>query len=120
ELKLGAVERRWSHAFLRKSLLLIVLAVVWQVYARMLDNSLLFPTLGETLASLVENVRNGTLPMRTWTSLRVLVIGYAAGVAIAATLTVLAIGTRIGTDFLATMTAMFNPLPAIALFPMPL
>ena len=50
ELELRAVERLWSHAFLRKSLLLILLGVFWQVYARVLDNSLLFPTLGETLA----------------------------------------------------------------------
>jgi NitT/TauT family transport system permease protein len=120
ELELRAVERLWSHAFLRKSLLLILLGVIWQVYARVLDNSLLFPTLGETLASLWENVRNGTLPLRTWTSLRVLFIGYAAGIAVAATLTVLAIGTRVGTDFLETMTAMFNPLPAIALLPLAL
>ena len=32
----------------------------------------------------------------------------------------LAITTRIGTDFLETMTAMFNPLPAIALLPLAL
>ena len=35
-------------------------------------------------------------------------------------LTTLAIATRIGTDFLATLTAMFNPLPAIALLPLAL
>jgi NitT/TauT family transport system permease protein len=33
---------------------------------------------------------------------------------------VLAITTRIGTDFLETMTAMLNPLPAIALLPLAL
>ena len=49
-----------------------------------------------------------------------LFIGYAAGIVVAATLTVLAIGTRVGTDFLETMTAMFNPLPAIALLPLAL
>ena len=32
----------------------------------------------------------------------------------------LAISTRIGTDFLETLTAMFNPLPAIALLPLAL
>lgn len=36
------------------------------------------------------------------------------------TLTFAAISTRIGTDFLETMTAMFNPLPAIALLPLSL
>src|SRR4051812_7994240 len=74
ELELRPIERLWSNAFVRKAMLIVVLGLIWQVYARVLDNSLLFPTLGETLASLWENVRNGTLPMRTWTSLRVLLI----------------------------------------------
>ena len=34
--------------------------------------------------------------------------------------TILAIGTQVGTDFLETMTAMFSPLPAIALLPLAL
>jgi NitT/TauT family transport system permease protein len=47
-------------------------------------------------------------------------MGYAAGTLLAALLTILAINTRIGTDFLETMTAMFNPLPAISLLPLAL
>ena len=39
---------------------------------------------------------------------------------LAAVLTALAIASRIGTDFLETMTSMFNPLPAIALLPLAL
>ena len=38
----------------------------------------------------------------------------------AAMLTALAIRTRVGTDLLETLTAMFNPLPAIALLPLAL
>ncbi len=34
--------------------------------------------------------------------------------------TTLAVSTRIGTDLLSTLTAMFNPLPAIALLPLAL
>ena len=58
--------------------------------------------------------------MRAWASLKVLFMGYGAGIALAAIFTILAISTRIGTDFLETMTAMFNPLPAIALLPLAL
>jgi NitT/TauT family transport system permease protein len=47
-------------------------------------------------------------------------MGFSSGVAIAAVLTFLAINTRLGNDFLETMTAMFNPLPAIALLPLAL
>jgi hypothetical protein len=46
--------------------------------------------------------------------------GYAAGLAIAALLTAFATGTRIGADLLETLTAMFNPLPSIALLPLAL
>jgi NitT/TauT family transport system permease protein len=50
----------------------------------------------------------------------VLLIGYCVGIVIAAVITILAISTQIGTDFLEVMTAMFNPLPAIALLPLAL
>jgi NitT/TauT family transport system permease protein len=47
-------------------------------------------------------------------------MGYAAGVMLATLLTGIAIASRIGTDFLETLTSMFNPLPAIALLPLAL
>ena len=49
-----------------------------------------------------------------------LLVGYALGVALATVLTGIAIASRIGTDFLETMTSMLNPLPAIALLPLAL
>ncbi len=113
-------ERLWNSGVLRKTLFLIVLGLIWEGYARYLDNPLLFPTLSETLQSGWENIQNGVLPARAWTSLRILLMGYAAGIVLAATLTIVAISTRIGTDILETMTAMFNPLPAIALLPLAL
>ena len=47
-------------------------------------------------------------------------MGYSVGVFLAMALTIIAINTRIGSDFLETMTAMFSPLPAIALLPLAL
>lgn len=49
-----------------------------------------------------------------------LLIGYSVGLVLATVLTFFAINTRIGADFLETMTAMLNPLPAIALLPLAL
>lgn len=118
--QLNLFERVWQHGFVRKSLLIIVLAVIWQVYATSLDNALLFPKLSDTVITMIDRFRDGTLVDRTWSTIRVLLMGYAAGIVLAAVLTMLAIGTRIGTDFLETMTAMFNPLPAIALLPLAL
>ncbi|WFU90332.1 ABC transporter permease (plasmid) [Rhizobium sp. CC1099] len=120
EQKLRPVELIWGIGAVRKALLIIVLALLWQVYATYLDNPLLFPTLTDTLVTLVDRFADGTLPARIWTTLKILLMGYAAGTILAAILTVLAINTRIGTDFLETMTAMFNPLPAISLLPLAL
>lgn len=120
EQKLSAFEMLWGISALRKTLLILTLAIIWQVYASYLDNPLLFPTLSDTLTTLVDRFIDGTLPSRIWTTLKILFMGYAVGTVLAALLTVLAINTRIGTDFLETMTAMFNPLPAISLLPLAL
>lgn len=113
-------ERLYNQAWLRKTCLIVLLALAWELYARHLDNSLLVPTFSETVTAWWEGVRSGVLPDRAWTSLQVLAIGFSTGVALAGILTVVAITTQIGTDFLETMTAMLNPLPAIALLPLAL
>jgi NitT/TauT family transport system permease protein len=50
----------------------------------------------------------------------VLAQGYVLGVVLAFALTSLAVSTQVGRDLLSTLTAMFNPLPAIALLPLAL
>jgi NitT/TauT family transport system permease protein len=120
ERKLGVAELLWNDGFVRKSAIIIGLALVWEAYGTILDNPLLFPTFHDTVIAMYEKVRDGTIPLRAWASLKVLFMGYTAGIALAAILTIAAISTRIGTDFLETITAMFNPLPAIALLPLAL
>ena len=46
--------------------------------------------------------------------------GYLLGIVLAFVLTSLAVSTQLGRDLLGTLTAMFNPLPAIALLPLAL
>src|SRR6202030_3053195 len=70
--------------------------------------------------ALWDAVVNGPLIERTFTSLQILLMGYAIGLALAGIFTTFAVSTRIGTDVLSTLTAMFNPLPAIALLPLAL
>jgi len=72
------------------------------------------------MRAFIDSIVSGVLPARAWASIKVLLMGYACGVVLAALLTALAIMSRIGTDFLETMTSMFNPLPAIALLPLAL
>ncbi|WP_332117418.1 ABC transporter permease [Azorhizobium caulinodans] len=118
--RIGVLEAAWDIGAVRKVLIIVVLAAVWQAYGVYLDNPLLFPSLTETLQALAENVRSGVLPARAWASLQVLLMGYAVGVLLAGILTIVAINTRIGSDFLETVTAMLSPLPAIALLPLAL
>jgi NitT/TauT family transport system permease protein len=120
EIPLSPWQRLASSPAARKVFVLVALAVVWEVYARWLDNPLLFPTLGATLEALWNGFASGELEERAWVSLSVLLIGYAAGVGLAFTFAVIAITSRLGNDFLETLTAMFNPLPAIALLPLAL
>lgn len=120
EKPLSAWERVTQIGGVRKAFILLVLALIWQLYAARLDNSLIFPTFTETVDALMDGIVSGGLLLKSWTSIRVLLIGYAIGIGLAAVLTVLAVTLRIGTDILETLTAMFNPLPAIALLPLAL
>lgn len=120
EKPLPFMARLWDQGWLRKLFVLIVLACLWEAYARYLNNDLLLPTFIDTCLALFDGLYSGQLPERIATSLDVLLTGYAAGIGLAALLTLIAITTRLGTDFLEVMTAMFNPLPAIALLPLAL
>jgi NitT/TauT family transport system permease protein len=115
---LPVLERLSNVEWLRRGVILIALAIVWELYARYIDNALMFPTFSDTVAALWDALVHGRLLDRIWTSITILAVGYAAGVVLAAALTTLAVSTRIGTDLLLMLTGMFNPLPAIALLPL--
>ena len=120
EKPLTLIEQVYNQVWLRKIMILVVLALGWEIYGRWLDNPLLVPPFSDAMRALVADVSNGTIPKRALSSIQVLLIGFASGTLLAGLLTVFAISSRIGTDFLDTMTAMFNPLPAIALLPLAL
>lgn len=111
-------ERLWGHAALRKTLILVLLALFWEGAARWADNDLLLPGAWATAQAFAQELANGQLPARAALSLAVLLKGYVAGVLLAFVLTTAAVSTRFGRDLLSTLTAMFNPLPAIALLPL--
>ena len=49
EAPLSAWRKIWDQALLRKIAWLVLLAVVWEGYARRLSNPLLFPTFADTV-----------------------------------------------------------------------
>lgn len=118
--QLSIWERLLNHTAIRKLIVLVALAAAWQIYGTHLDNELLFPTLTQTVSALWDGIVSGDLPEKVWNSIRVLLLGYAVGIAISGVITALAVTTRWGNDVLETLTSMFNPLPAIALLPLSL
>jgi NitT/TauT family transport system permease protein len=136
--KLSAWERIANIGWVRKSFILLVLAAAWEAYARYIGNALMFPTFSDAMVALWDSVTTpqsgakpwftlfgiaftpGVLVDRIVTTLKVLLIGYGAGLLLAGLFTSLAITTRFGRDLLETLTSMFNPLPAIALLPLAL
>jgi len=119
-LRAPATQRAFAGTPWRRAVILAGFALIWELYARWLDNPLLLPTMGATLSALWSAILSGELPDRTLTSLRVLTTGYVIGVAVAAILTTLAALSRWGNEALGLLTSMFNPLPAIALLPVAL
>ncbi len=118
ELPLG--QRLWQQAWLRKGLILVLLAVAWEAIARYQANDLLLPSFLQTAAALYDGLVTGELPAKVGVSLVVLLKGYLLGIVLAFGLTTLAVSTQFGRDLLSTLTSMFNPLPAIALLPLAL
>jgi NitT/TauT family transport system permease protein len=120
EVPLTLREKIYSFGFIRKTFILFILASIWEIYGRYLDNPLLFPTFTSTITAFGDAIVFGGLLEKVFYSIKILLIGYLAGLGIAAILTVAAITTQMGNDFLETLTSMFNPLPAIALLPLAL
>lgn len=126
EAVVGDIERRlsvWERVSnmdpVRKFSVLILLVVSWELYTRIGGvNELMFPTFSATAEALVSALVNEGLLQNIWNSLSLLFVGYCIGIGIAAVLVVLGVWTRFGGDLLTTLTAMLNPLPAIALLPL--
>ena len=116
---LSAWERLWEINAVRKGTILLGLVVLWQAYTVIFNvEPLMFPRFSDSAVALWNALFHGDLVSKIWFSVKVLIYGYSAGLAIAAVLVLWATASRIGSDFLATVTAMFNPLPAIALLPL--
>lgn len=112
--------RLWGIAAVRRTVIVVLLAALWQALALWQDNDLLLPSFTATLRALVEGWASGELLEKVGISLAVLVQGYLLGIGGALVLTTLAVSTQLGRDVLTTLTSMFNPLPAIALLPLAL
>ncbi len=120
ERALPPLQKLWQHTATRKAAIVALLALVWEVAARITDNDLLLPTFTQTARAFATDLASGELIAKAGISLSLLLQGYLLGAALAFALTALAVSTRFGRDLLSTLVSMFNPLPAIALLPLAL
>ncbi|MFC3396101.1 ABC transporter permease [Brenneria rubrifaciens] len=119
-LPLPLATRLWNQAWLRKLTILLGLILLWEFGARWQNNELMLPGFLQTVDAFQADLASGELPAKVVISLGTLLKGYVVGSLLALGLSALAVSTRIGRDLLATLTSMFNPLPAIALLPLAL
>src|ERR1700733_11373557 len=65
-------QRLANQAWIRKALILAVIAAPWEAYARRLNNPLLVPTFSATLEAFQAGVASGDIPEKVVNSLRLL------------------------------------------------
>nr|WP_318382649.1 ABC transporter permease [uncultured Enterobacter sp.] len=120
EVPLPLTQRLLNQTWLRKTAIVLLVLALWEIAARLQQNDLMLPGVLQTLQAFSEDMRNGELPEKILNSLSTLLKGYFIGSLLALVASALAISTRFGRDLLSTLTAMLNPLPAIALLPLAL
>ncbi|QBY02611.1 ABC transporter permease [Rhodophyticola sp. CCM32] len=109
----------WEMDNTRKLTLLLLLGLFWEAVVVLFSvPDIIIPSASETLAAFVDGVVSGIIPRAVWNSIQTLLLGYAIGLMISAVLVGFAVAYRFSSDFLTTMAAMLNPLPAIALLPL--
>ncbi|MGD9802801.1 MAG: ABC transporter permease [Hyphomicrobiaceae bacterium] len=108
------------HPLFRRAAFLIALAVVWEVAAIIQNNPIMLPRFTTVGSALIDAIANEDLVAATYHSLLILVKGYALAIGISLLLVGGATASGFLRDGLKTLTAGFNPLPAIALLPLAL
>jgi NitT/TauT family transport system permease protein len=106
-----------SSAF-RRVVILVGLAAIWQAVATYQSNPIMLPSFVETAEALRTGIVSEGLGSAAAVSLVVLLKGYVTAIVLGLLLVSLAVTSAFLRETLSTLTAMFNPLPAIALLPL--
>ena len=119
ERPLSPLERLWNVQVVRNLAVVLMFVALWEAYTRIADvPPLLLPSFTDTCVAIVAAFTEQHMLGKIWFTVSSLLIGYAVGLAAAAVLVSLASIWRVWADILMTATAMFNPLPSIALLPL--
>ena len=119
ERPLSLIERLWNVQVVRNLAVVLMFVALWEAYTQIADvPALLFPSFSATCAAIVDAFSDHRMMSKIWFTVSSLLTGYAVGLLAAAVLVSLASIWRVWADILMTATAMFNPLPSIALLPL--
>ncbi len=111
----------WSRipVALRYALLVLAIVVIWQAYVSLWHvNKLLVSSPVDVGAALAEDLRSGKLFAVTFATLQNLMVGMLAGALVGFALASFAVFSKVGHDLLTVLSAIFNPLPSIAILPL--
>jgi NitT/TauT family transport system permease protein len=111
----------WSRipVALRYALLVLAIVVIWQAYVSLWHvNKLLVSSPIDVGAALAEDLRSGKLVAVTLATLQNLLEGMIVGALVGFALASFAVFSKVGHDLLTVLSAIFNPLPSIAILPL--
>lgn len=115
-------EKFKENQIIRKTLILIGFAIIWEVCARLINNPMMLPTFVDTAnalwASLFDKTPSNNLLNFVGATIFTLFGGFLIGTILAIVCTVIAVNTKIGEDILMTLSSIAAPLPAVALSPL--
>jgi NitT/TauT family transport system permease protein len=95
------------------------LILIWQLYVSFSGVSpLLVSSPIATMQALITDIKNGQLPSATLITLQNLILGMLIGIFIGLLLASLSTFSRFGRYLLTVLTAIFSPLPGIAILPL--
>jgi NitT/TauT family transport system permease protein len=104
---------------LRYAIVILALLAIWQAYVSFSHvSALLVGSPLDVANQLWTDVANGKIPAATLHTLHTLLTGLLIGALIGFALASLAVFSSVGRDLLAVLTAVLNPLPAIAILPL--
>ena len=111
----------WSRlpVALRYAIIVFVIVVLWQAYVMLGHvNKLLVSSPFDVATTLYADLRTGKLVAITLATLQNLVVGMVAGALVGFALASFAAFSKVGHDLLSVLSAIFNPLPSIAILPL--
>lgn len=120
--ELSLWEQLKENPIIRKTLILVGFAILWEVLARIINNPMMLPTFLDTINALylsfVDKVPSNNIFNFIAATIFTLFGGFLIGTTLAIVCTIIAVNTRIGEDILMVFASIAAPLPAVALSPL--